>query len=713
MRLSLLLVAASTLAIAACSAEDGSTESEPGSGPAGGKADQPRACAEGMNCLQFASYEVLFTNPLCNGYEYDPDDDVIDLEGDSLTAKPKNVYCRNDFDRTLNFDAATGDGRVTSPLFRIIDWISDTDEGDEIFMAYLSFSDDDVLGALCSAAGRGVDITFVVDKLDPDGDDEANDLIDCGANVIKRGGGKIPFAHNKLLMINPDEAGPEGNDADFLRMTFGSGNMSTGTYLHHENWHFLEVARESYFVEAHKCLRDALIAHDPTPSTGDGKGEFGGRITDCRDAIEFEEEDDMKVYFVPALEDRRKQQMLMRSLIVASPQLDMGVHRFGSKTIVDPLTARLTDDSDPVKLRMIADDDLFWRDPVAPAKFKEEGFNGPGDVNAVRALKDADTDEDGNRRGRFEQKFMETATRQFHHNKFIIFEGIEDLEAAIEADEEDKVEVSLMPSTEAVMMGAANITGTGFNNNFENNYITTIPEVVGAFKAQFRLMWDGEGPLPEGHSVAPMATAIEDMPRELVHVTEPTDPEDGEPPPPPGDRGECGLRLVEFMPNPSGADGGREWVKLYNSCEDAQSLDGVSLGWGGSSYTRDRGLDLSDLGTLDGKSCMILGGSVSDDTNGSPAIDAEVTFSPGLQNGGSAADAVGLFISAKSDLNADSIPFDAVIYGGPENSNGLVDHTGEARAPHNATKPPSGDSYHLEDGLWMLGDAQPAECPTF
>ena len=704
---SALLLAASTLTLTlACSASDVADEEV---GPAGGKADDVRECAEGMTCLQFASYEVLFTNPLCGTYEYD--DSVQDLEGDTLQTKPKNVYCRNDHDRKLNFNSETGEGRVTSPLFRVLDWIGDTDDGDEIFLAYLSFSDDDVLGALCSAAQRGVDVTFVVDKIDRDGGDAASELMTCGADVLKRGGGKIPFAHNKLMMINADGPGPEGNDEQFMRMTFGSGNMSTGTYLHHENWHFLEVARESYFVEAHKCLRDALIAHNHR-SGGDGKTEFGNRMEECRDAIEFEEEDDIKAYFVPALEDRRKQQKLMRSLIVASPELDMGVHRFGSKVIVDPLTARLKDDDNPVRLRMIADDDIFWRDPVAPATFHEEGFNGPGDVRAVQDLKEADTDAGGDRRGRFEQKFMETATRQFHHNKFIIFQGVENLDQAIADDSETRVDVSLHPATEAVMMGAANITGTGFNDNFENNYITTIPEVVGAFKAQFSLMWDGEGPLPEGHDVPPMATAIEDMPRDLVHILEPTEPDDGGDDPP-ADRGDCGLRIVEFLPNAVGGDRDREWVKLYNSCDEPQSFEGMSLGWGGTSYDNSRGLDLSDLDALAGKKCLIIGGPVSDDSNGAPMVDVEVTFSPGIQNGGNDADALGLFALPKSQLESSSVPMDAVIYGGPDNDNGLVDHTGEAPAPHITTKPGAGKSYQLVDGQWVHGNPEPGDCPTF
>jgi hypothetical protein len=700
MRISLLVLTASIATLTACRSTDSMDPSS--AGPAGGKADGVRSCAAGVNCLQFASYEVLFTNPLCNAYAYE--ESVTDLEGDGLQAKPKNVYCRDTHDRTLNYDGSSGTNRLSSPKTRVIDWIDDTDDGDAIFLAYLSFSDEDVFGELCDASERGVEVTFVVDRLE-DGS-AADALLDCGADVLVRGGGKILFAHNKLLMVNPDGPGPDGDDEAFMRISFGSGNMSTGTYLHHENWHFLEVARDSYFVEAHKCLRDSLLAHDPG-SDGDGKTEFRNRMNDCRDAIEFEEEDDMKAYFVPVLEDRRKQQKLMRALIEASPALDIGVHRIGSKTIVDPLSARLRDDADPVRIRMIADDDLFWRNPVAPATFVEEGFNGPGDVRAVQDLEDADTAADGARRGRFEQRFMETATRQFHHNKFIAFHDIAGLEDAIAADSEHRVDVALVHDAGAVMMGAANLTGTGFNDNFENNYITSIPQVVEAFEVQFRLLWGGEGPLPEGHRVAPQATAIEDMPRRLVHVTEPS--ESTQPPP----ARDCGLRIVEFLPNATGSDAGREWVKLYNSCPDPQSLEGTSLSWGGAAYSRGRSVGLSGLEPLDGRSCLVVGGSISDESNGSPVIDVEATFSPGLQNGGDDADAIGLFGVARSELDGRSLPIDAVIYGGPSNGNGLVDHTGDVPEPDHASRPGEGESYRLVDGQWRLGEPRPDDCPQF
>ena len=199
------------------------------------------------------------------------------------------------------------------------------------------------------------------------------------------------------------------------------------------------------------------------------------------------------------------------------------------------------------------------------------------------------------------------------------------------------------------------------------------------------------------------------MPRQLVHVTEPSG--ETSPPPPGSGRGDCGVRIVEFVPNPDGSDSGREWVKLYNSCDDSQSLGGLSLGWGGSAYGSDRSLGLS--GELAGKSCMIIGGSVSDESNGSPDIDVEAVFSPGLQNGGADADALAVFASPRSELGSSSVPMDAVIYGSSDNSNELVDHTGLAPEPHNSSRPGDGQSYRLVNGQWEHGTPAPGDCPDF
>ena len=76
-----------------CGAED---PTGPNGSGAGGKADDIRVCPDGMqSCLQYLSYEVRFTDPVCELYEYDAPVERAGGEGE-LTAKPKNVFCTKD-----------------------------------------------------------------------------------------------------------------------------------------------------------------------------------------------------------------------------------------------------------------------------------------------------------------------------------------------------------------------------------------------------------------------------------------------------------------------------------------------------------------------------------------------------------------------------------------------------------------------------------------
>lgn len=678
------LAIAALLSLPACSTGPTGSDAD-AKGGAGGKADDVRACAEGRNCLQFRSYDVLFTNPLCASYPYDEPLSEVDGERD-IVAKPKNVYCNGDF------DSDNSRLRDSSPQSRILEWTNALQAGDEMFLAYLSFSDQDVTDALCEAQGRGAEITMVLDKLSA----RAEDLQNCGGEVLIRGHvGSVGFAHNKVIIVNPNGAGPSDDGDGFMKLSYGSGNMSSGTHLHHENWHFIDVARDSFFAQSHVCLMEGLIPEERTA----GKGAFTDFMTECRNGIDAEPEDDITAYFIPALADRKAlmggkipsaanpdwfRQTDLLTLIDSAETIDAGAHRFSSSKMIDGMLARLADSDRPFHLRLIADDDLYWLTPLAPSKIAVVGFNAFNEADKIDELRAAD-----NGRGRFEEAYMETNHKAhlLHHNKFLIFAGMAD-------------------HADTVLMGSPNLTGTGFDGNLENLYITDIPEVVGAFQAQYDLWWDGEGPLPEGHSVAPRATHADDMPLEILA---PDTPVDGGTDPTP-EPGECGLRIAEVLYDAVSSDNGKEWVKLYNSCDDTQPLDGMSLGWGGSSY-KTGGMDLE--GKLDGKSCIIIGGPTADATNGSPALDVVADFSPDLQNSGSTADGIALFVGSRSDRGDDAVPVDAVVYGG-SNTSGLIDHTGTAPEPH-VRDAASGDSIVRIDGAtWDVADTPtPTSCPSF
>ena len=667
-RSSLAIAALVVSSACSTSAKDGESNNKPG---AGGKADGISECAEGRNCLRYSAYEVLFTNPLCGTYAYDEPLSEVDGERD-IAAKPTGAYCNGEF------DSDNSRLRSDSPQFRILEWVNALDAGDEIFLAYLSFSDSAVATALCDAEGRGAEVTFVLDKMSS----RAEDLVDCGGEVHIRGHvGSVGFAHNKVILVNPAGAGPSDDNDEFMKMSFGSGNMSSGTHLHHENWHFLQVARDSFFAQSHGCLMESLVVEEHTA----GKTAYGNFMTECRDGIDAEPEDDITAYFIPALADRKAlvggnipnsanpdwfRQPDLLTLIDEAATIDIGAHRFSASNMIAALEARLADNERPFHLRLVADDDLYWLSPLAPSESATVGFNSFNEVLRVRDLRDAD-----NGNGRFEEAYMETnhTAHQLHHNKFLVFEGMEG-------------------RSDTVLMGSPNLTGTGFEGNLENLYITDIPLVVNAYKAQYALWWDGEGPLPQGHSVAPRVTHADDMPIEILAPSEPTDD--------PAGPGECGLRLAEVFYDATGADGGQEWIKLYNSCDDAADLDGLSLGWGGSSY-RTGGVDLS--GTVEGKSCLLLGA----------LADVPTSFSPNLQNAGSRADGIALMPMRRGDVESTTIPLDAVIYGGG-NSSDLMDANGDVPEPH-VEDARAGRSIALSsDGAWQVNDTPtPAACPTF
>jgi len=132
--------------------------------------------------------------------------------------------------------------------------------------------------------------------------------------------------------------------------------------------------------------------------------------------------------------------------------------------------------------------------------------------------------------------------------------------------------------------------------------------------------------------------------------------------------------LTEVMYDPSGSDGGLEWVEICNTTGNPIDLSRLSLGWGGTDYTYGT---LTLAGTLPANGVWVIGGETSSADNANPTFDDAIEFSPGLQNSGSTADAVALFNVTSSLVGSTTVPIDAVIYGS-SNTNGLLDETGSA-----------------------------------
>lgn len=445
------------LPLVACAAPTGDGDEGDDGWRPGGKAD------ETGEALRYQSYDVLFTNPLCREYTYASPVKTADGSR-TLTTKPKNVYCSHT-------DVAASAARPTSPQHKLLQWLEPLGPDDEVFLAYLSFSNATVGDRLCTLAQGGTKVTFVLDARSS----QADRLEQCGATILLRGhAGSIGYAHNKVILINPR------GDSAYMKMTFSSGNMSSGVVTHHENWHFIDVARDSYFAQSHVCLMEAQVSEQASS----GRAAYKAALDSCRGAIEAEEESDIKAFFIPHTEDRKRVARYMLGAVGEAAQIDLGAHRFGHTDLVTKLAERL--EAGALTVRMVADDDLYWLDPEV-GESVQTGNNEAFEATNVARLEAAGGDD-------FEIRYFETnhAEHMLHHNKYLVYRH-----------------GSGAPW--AVLAGAANLTKTGFNDNFENIYFIKVPAVLDAFDTQFARVWDGMKATPDEQD-PPVATPRHLMP---------------------------------------------------------------------------------------------------------------------------------------------------------------------------------------------------------
>jgi hypothetical protein len=423
-----------------CSSETGTAEQHHSEGPK----------------LASIDYEVLFTNPVCRRYEFGDWQDVVSEGGEQLLAKPENVFCTYD-----DIDASAA--RPQSPQRRLIDWIEDP-ATTEVFFTALSFSNYGVRDALCQAIEeRDVKVSWVMDESSDT--TRAESLMECQPSSgdparapsyhLRGHVDGIGYAHNKMVLINPG--------ADTMKIAFGSGNMSSGVVLHHENWHFVTIAADTYFAQQHLCLMTAEIDHG---GSGDVYRSF---MRTCLDEIPHKRESDIQVYFVPA--DGYGASHALLDAVERAEAIDIAAHRFSYWELYSELSDRLGD-WDPAPVRIVADDDMYWA-----GRGNQVGDNMAFEYEYIADLEDAGA----------ELRWMETnhGSHLLHHNKFVVFDMPDD-------------------QPDSVFCGAGNLTDTAFSTNWENFYYVTIPEVVEAYRAQYEHLYQG------------LATRPLDMPTENV-----------------------------------------------------------------------------------------------------------------------------------------------------------------------------------------------------
>ena len=84
------LLVATSLLLGACG---GSGAESSGNTGVSGKADDFNGCQSGRNCIELRSYDVLFTNPVCGTYAYDPA--MEDVDGEQTLASRKRPCSTN------------------------------------------------------------------------------------------------------------------------------------------------------------------------------------------------------------------------------------------------------------------------------------------------------------------------------------------------------------------------------------------------------------------------------------------------------------------------------------------------------------------------------------------------------------------------------------------------------------------------------------------
>ncbi len=393
-------------------------------------------------------YDVRFTNPICAEYKYE--NPIQSRSGDMITAKPKNVYCKaSDMDANI--------GRAGTPSEKILQWIAD-EKTEEIFMTYLSFSNSHVVSALCEAMNkRGVKVRLVLDS--KTSLTKAQELEDCNAQLFTlslRGHVRgLDYAHNKVFIVNPSSS------TDEFKFAFGSGNMTSGVVLHHENWHFLTTNRATYLAQAHLCLMKAEL------DNFESAYQFQKALGICLAAINNLPEDDIQPFFVPG-QGEEAFAAIERAMTWTS-ELKIAAHRFSYNKLIEALEEGLTK-RDNLKVKLLVDDDLFW------VSRPNTGYE-KGKVKSLEKLG-------------MQVRYMETngGAHLLHHNKFIVFKE------SIKSDN----------ARAALFTGAGNFTGTAFSRNWENFYFITIPEVVNKVEKQYDYMY-GE-----------LATSEQDLPEDNI-----------------------------------------------------------------------------------------------------------------------------------------------------------------------------------------------------
>lgn len=459
------------------------------------------------------TYDVLFTDPECRRYAYVQS--TKSNGGYNLKNKPKNVYCRN------QFDLATSGSRPESPQYQLVELVK-AKSTRQIFMTYLSFRNKAVKKALCERMQSNDPIPVRLIMSSSEDTTAPEELVGCNPDMFSYAGrgleGDLGYAHNKIFMAlqTPINIGNNSSNIDWMsqlkkgqRVTivFSSGNMTSGPVMHHENWHFISTDAGTHFAKMHMCVMQS----EWDENTGHTRNEYMAAISKCRKTLIKEgnpQEQDIHAFFVPGegqnqfenpdlLDNGTEGDSASNHMVFGdgtnpgirnADKIWIGAHRFFYSRMIRELTRRMTSNKRP-DLRILVDDDTYYKylDPShAGDTSPEEWVNIEGLVQQGAQARLMETNEQ---------------EHQLHHSKYLIFFNKD------------------TPS--AVLCGAANLTGAGFSKNWENIYYINIPHIAKAFADHYEKFWE-----PNNKKLAPgasiglqsKATPFELLPTEGVVV---------------------------------------------------------------------------------------------------------------------------------------------------------------------------------------------------
>lgn len=368
-------------------------------------------------------WEVIPTNPECT----------------PTLSYPLNAWCfKSDLEKNLL--------RPNTPDARILHWLTQPDIK-RVRLAYLTFSNPRVTEELCELLKKDIPVEVVLDNSKTSPSMEA--LRSCNSERLlfyPRGNSSgIGFAHNKLTYI-------ERTYSEQLQLVISSGNMTSGTILQHENWHFVQLPTRTHFAALHECLWESLV------QSGETAREFKAAMNNCRSQIPYSQENGIQSYFIPG--DSQAMLMDLEQHMQKAQWIAGASHRFNGQLIKNLLGKMLEKQK---SVRMIYDDDIYW----ALKTRKDFGLNQYMEALVVQDLI----------KKNMAVKYVQTNHQDYllQHNKFFVWGQEEAM---------------------GVFMGAGNFTNSAFTKNFENFYIVTLPEVVQSLKNYHDHLWNELGTFP-------------------------------------------------------------------------------------------------------------------------------------------------------------------------------------------------------------------------